>query len=844
VIPPGYLFSQFPRRLAGHSAPSRPERRVTFYHFIAHSPLAAAGRPLKALFPSSFHRRLLLLAAGCLLPLSGLAFRVGTLTLTQGDDMRAAADAKLVRRQWTATVRGRILDRKGRVLAQDRPSYDLTVPYSVITGDWAIARATESARRAAGAGWMDLKLLQRQDLIAELLPVYRLHLDNAWNELAARANVSRSELDARRDRIISEVDGRFEAAASRRLETALDAARARGETVTDEFVAALRKSARRPLAEQTSSHVLIPQVSDTLAFEVQLFAEEEVEPDLSRLSDAALQIFSARAPAPVARIPGLAVSDGGSRTYPFERVPVEVPRDTLPSPLAVDDSITIQVDGVACHLIGRERDRVFGDGERRLPDGTTVVSSGDAAKRAAFLESHPSLHAAALRGTGDDRGGYRDGDRVGETGAEGSHEHTLRGLRGSQTRRLDTGLVDVIDPEPGTDAHLTIDCLLQARVQATMSRELGLAVVQPWHAQESATQSPGTLLNGAAVILDIDTAEILAMVSTPTFTRDQLRDNPEWVYGDVVNTPFLNRAVAKPYPPGSIVKSLLLADAVTKGNFNLTQTIECSGHLLPDQPTILRCWIYKRFQRTHSAELGHDLSGREGIMCSCNIFFFTVARRMGVSDIVDTYRRFGVGTPFRLGVGLEYPGALGSNGDGSDLELPDAIQMGIGQGPVAWTPLHAANAMATLARGGISLPPFIFRDSRRTPGTDLALDPAGIDEAIEGLRLSVTEELGTGHHITVDTVREPIFNAPDVKIWGKTGTAEAPDVFTDADGRDGPQPKVLAEEGDHSWFVIMVGRDRPRYVISVVIDYGGSGGKVSGPICNQIIHALIAEGYL
>lgn len=799
---------------------------------------------MKALFPSLFHRRLLLLTAGFLVPLAALALRVHTLTVTKGAELREAAEAKLVRRQWTGTVRGRILDRKGRVLAQDRPSYDLTVPYPVITGDWAKEQATSAARRAAGASWLDLKPAQRQDLIAELTPVYTSHLARAWDELATRTGMSRSDLDARRDRIISDVSSRFENAVMRRLEAAITAAQERGEILTPELRASLERSARQPLAEQKSSHVLVPRVSDNLAFEVQLFAEEESEPDVSGLSASTLAMFANRSPAPVAQIPGLAISDGGDRTYPYERIPIEVSRASLPSPIRVEDSITIEVDGVACHLIGRERDKVFGDGQRELPDGTSITTKGDAAKRTEYLALNPRMKTAAFDGTTEDRGGYRDGDRVGDSGIEGSKEHTLRGLRGVQTRRLDTGRIEIVEPTPGADAELTIDVMLQARVQASMSKELGLAVVQPWHLQESATQPMGALLNGAAVVLDIDTAQILAMVSTPTYTRAQLRDDPMSIYKDTVNTPFINRAIAKPYPPGSIVKAMILADAVTKGNYKLDQTIECSGHLLPNQPNLYRCWIYKRFQTTHSAQLGHDLSGREGVMCSCNIFFFTLGRRMGVEGIIDTYQRFGVGQPFNLGLGLEYAGALGANNDGSDLNLPDAIQMGIGQGPVAWTPLHAANAMATLARGGLSVPPTILRGSETREPIDLNISQSGIDEAMEGLRLSVGEELGTGHHITLDGIKEPIFNVPDVRIWGKTGTAEAPDIYVDPDGREGPRPKVLAEEGDHSWFVILVGRDRPRYVISVVIDYGGSGGKVSGPICNQIVHALIAEGYL
>jgi penicillin-binding protein 2 len=116
--------------------------------------------------------------------------------------------------------------------------------------------------------------------------------------------------------------------------------------------------------------------------------------------------------------------------------------------------------------------------------------------------------------------------------------------------------------------------------------------------------------------------------------------------------------------------------------------------------------------------------------------------------------------------------------------------------------------------------------------------------AMEGLRLAVNGEHATGRTLTFDGNQESIFNAEGVKVWGKTGTATAPSIReADPDG-PGPAKGEIIEEGDHSWFVVIAGRDRPRYVIAVVIDYGGSGGKVSGPIANQIIHALIAEGYL
>ena len=82
-------------------------------------------------------------------------------------------------------------------------------------------------------------------------------------------------------------------------------------------------------------------------------------------------------------------------------------------------------------------------------------------------------------------------------------------------------------------------------------------------------------------------------------------------------------------------------------------------------------------------------------------------------------------------------------------------------------------------------------------------------------------------------------------MWGKTGTAQAPPLMHDPDG-EGPEPARVVRSGDHAWFTILVGPEGggPRYAASVLIEYGGGGGRVAGPVANQVVHALIAEGYL
>jgi penicillin-binding protein 2 len=128
----------------------------------------------------------------------------------------------------------------------------------------------------------------------------------------------------------------------------------------------------------------------------------------------------------------------------------------------------------------------------------------------------------------------------------------------------------------------------------------------------------------------------------------------------------------------------------------------------------------------------------------------------------------------------------------------------------------------------------------------LKLNPHSCERAFEGLRQAVEEQHGTGNHVSYEDRRpEAIINAPGVMVWAKTGTAQASPLKVDDDG-NGTIDRTITGL-NHAWFVGLVGdaqEHRPRYAVAVLLEHGGSGGKSAGPIANQVIHALIAEGYL
>jgi cell division protein FtsI/penicillin-binding protein 2 len=197
---------------------------------------------------------------------------------------------------------------------------------------------------------------------------------------------------------------------------------------------------------------------------------------------------------------------------------------------------------------------------------------------------------------------------------------------------------------------------------------------------------------------------------------------------------------------------------------------------------------------------------------------------------------------------LTQPDATGKQGD---LPTPEEIQISIergtlafetvsisiGQGLLTWSPLHAAAAYATLARGGMWRSPRLVQGNSQST-LNLHLDQEGVRMALEGMRESVTKNYGTGSALTINRKKEPTFNVKGVNIWGKTGTAEAPPY------RIGNVTKI--PDGRHAWFVVLASsrsKSTPSVVVVVLVEHGGTGGLVAGPIANQVLHALSAEGY-
>ncbi len=752
-------------------------------------------RALRQIIPSMFHRRLLLLVGIMVGVVVVLLTQTARLTLgAQHDTRRAMAEAALVATELVPTVRGRVLDRKGRVLAEDQPGLEIAVSFPVITGRWAYEQAERKARREQRLRWAEMTARQREILIAELQRPYDDQVRLFWQTLADVTGQPYNDILTRRQRVQTRIAA---------LQSHLWGLRQqqRSEELGRDVAWA---EVVEPIAEQRASHAIVERASPAVVQRVRGFIAESQQED----------------PGPMAVWDQVTIRPVTRRSYPWETKTVLLDTASLPGPLREQHGgglIEVDVTGVGVHLLGHLRS-VYAEDERRRP----------------FYRP----------GTSADLGGYRTGDQTGLFGVERTMESHLRGSRGRVVRRLDREqIIENTQPKPGRDVRLALDIALQARVQAVMSPQTGLMQVQPWHNREEELGEIGTALNGAAVVVEVETGNVLAAVSIPTAPLELFIEEPRAVWDDKIDLPYLNRTIARSYQPGSTVKPLIVAAAISDGKLGPEETIDCSlGYLWPGSPTVFRDWRYKDYGTPFGA-----LTAADALKVSSNVFMGTLTQRIGANRTAWWYRQLGMDQPTGTGLGEEISGNLPSE----PVHPRAAAFTSIGQGPIDVTPMQLAQSYATLVRGGRKLPATVVLDPAQEAASPrfapAPFTPAAVSTALEGMRRSANERDGTTHHLS-RLERAEIWNVPDLAVLAKSGTAQAAPLRIDSDGDGRPSSDdPIAKSGNHAWVVALAtkpGRSRPSYVVVVIVEYAGSGGQVAGPIANQILHALRAEGYL
>jgi cell division protein FtsI/penicillin-binding protein 2 len=798
-----------------------------------------------------FERRLKILLFIMLVACGVLAIRAAQIQLLQHDLWRKQATEIMKRGEFIEVTRGTIFDRKGVQLVDDAPCVDACVDYRAITEvpdeQWVQDRATQSLKNSLGDQFRTMMhSAQGPDLLAQEIDRIRGNIAAMWDELAVAGNQTPEQIDDIRHEIVGRVEMRKRYIWWHNYEQTT--ARSERENSTSWYRHFLLDTApdesaidkfEIEVAEETAPHVILHNISP------------DVQGRLARQHD---------------RFFCLSLVPSKYREYRFGRV--------------------------ACNLLGYvapvRPDEVAFDSE--FTDGQLEEYWSDEARRywpADALERFGIPVFRELRR-------YWPTDLAGRAGVEALCEKTLRGTRGKIDRvaKTDT-VVDQVDSVPGRNVTLSIDILLQQDIENEF--------VKTRVHRDKDTGAMETRYNqhGAAVVIKVDTGEVLALVSNPGFDPKDLQTQYAALAADELNRPLLDRATQLDVVPGSTVKPIVGSGAITDKIMTAEDKIQCRGELMilgRPQP-YGRCWIYfpcvaqgiPISHRYNDPSIGPDdgLTISDGIKNSCNVVFETVALRMGMEKLSTWFDKFGLGRITGIGI-EENPGLIYRPSEANRIEAQTQTwSAGIGEGHIQATPIQMANVAATIARDGIWMrPKLVARDdvgrfTTRPSGAsgpdevDLNLSPEALHAVQKGMREVCTAD-GTGRAILPEYIERgpndpPLDQDPlrQIEIAGKTGSAQTGKLMTlvehDASGKvTGTREVNFGDPGTegwylrpgsptdpnpekhlaHGWFIGYAPADHPQIAFCVFVEYGEAGGRVAGGIAHDLLVDCLKHGYL
>lgn len=425
--------------------------------------------------------------------------------------------------------------------------------------------------------------------------------------------------------------------------------------------------------------------------------------------------------------------------------------------------------------------------------------------------------------------GYSLDDYIGKTGIEYVCEKYLKGIDGLKQTDMSidgttTGEYITSEATEGADVVLTID----AKVQQAAEQALKTNIEKINNGGFGEVRNVET---GSAVVLNVTTGEVIALVSYPDF-EPQLFVNgiskEKWdEYTQEGKSALLNRAIQSAYAPGSIFKMVPAIAGLETNKITKDELINCTGIYSGGYNP--RCWYYTTYGRGHGY-----LNVAQAIQKSCNCYFYEVGTRIGIETLEEYATYFGLGQK----TNIELPGEISGTLAGKTLydELGETWYYGntlsavIGQAENNFTPLQMARYIAMLTNGGKQVDVTIIKDIVNSNGESIYKEEAkeyinnrlGIEETnmedlniqrdnletvLEGMQ-SVTEEGGTAYSI---------FRDFDIQIGGKTGSAEAGDKT-------------------NAWFVGFAPYEAPEIAVVVFVE-NGSHGYYTAEVTKEIMEA-------
>ena len=345
--------------------------------------------------------------------------------------------------------------------------------------------------------------------------------------------------------------------------------------------------------------------------------------------------------------------------------------------------------------------------------------------------------------------------------------------------------------------------------------------------------------SGSICVMDIYTGDIIAMVSSPTFDANKFVhgiDTKDWQ--DLINDdkkPLINKSIAGLYPPGSTIKPLVALSALENDVISPNTTTECKG-VIELYGHTYHCW----------KEKGHGfLRLREGIKQSCDIYFYEVARRLGVDRLAETANKFGLGNKVFDILDEERTGLVPSTkwklkNIGRGWLLGETLLAGIGQGYFQVTPIQLCLMTAQLANGGYKIKPkIIYNEQALQSTTDASREQFGqLYRNQENVKFVLDAQFGATNEPMGTSYRSRHVK-PEYIFAGKTGTSQIRSITAEERELKIKQKDLPYKRRDHALFTAFAPYKNPRYAFSVVIEHGGAGSSAAAPLAKKVIKKVL-----
>jgi penicillin-binding protein 2 len=419
--------------------------------------------------------------------------------------------------------------------------------------------------------------------------------------------------------------------------------------------------------------------------------------------------------------------------------------------------------------------------------------------------------------------GLKSGDIVGQAGIERVYNAFLMGSDGAKHvvvnsvgREIRT--LDEEEPREGKRLQLTIDDDLQK-------------------ALEDGFKASG--FNGASVILEPHSGEVLAFASVPAYNPNAFAGGIDRATWASLNTdelkPLQNRAIQGRYSPGSTFKMAVATAALEEGIITPDFNVSCPGHAV---------FFGRSFQCSLPNGRGHGVMDlRHAIEHSCNVYFYTVGNMVGIDKIHKWATLLGLGEKTGIDLPNELQGLVPSpewkraaTKNHEKWYAGETISVSIGQGAVSLTPVSEAVYISAIANGGTRVTPHLLRAvddgtgwkpvPAPEPKSQVTLKPETIQAIRDGLWL-VVNGAGTGGRARM----------MGYDISGKTGTAQVISI----EGAKSAKGRTNKDLRDNGWFVFFAPRDNPQISGVVFVEHGGHGGVTAAPIAKHVLETFFAK---